>query len=204
MPRPNNAGVRYIILQPTLMDGVDADVWIDGVQQPKLPTDPPEQLFKYKCKSTMHSGVLIKIKVNSGTILLSQGDAYGVYCATYDNFVDGEQNEGIVPVKQEQYVQWMIPKNELKLDDSMIRIEEGDVFEYYHIIPNGPEWFDLFFTKESDKNKFKETGVVTNDMLTRCIIVIQSNHHIKDEELSPIERTEKLLNVVKRKEFLLV
>jgi hypothetical protein len=197
MPRPSNSNERVIILQPTNMQNADVDVWVDGKKQLKIDLEDKErQIMNYRCLSTFHGSVRVKIKVNKGSLTLSPNDAYGVYPAVYDNDVMGDPVEGYIPFKQMHNVIWIVNQEKYSNvefnEQKMPVLKEGDVFEYDHLIPNGPGWVDLYFNNESDRLRYIDTKIMTNSMVERCMFQLHADFFVKDTELDVLERTEKL------------
>jgi hypothetical protein len=200
MPKPSNAGKRYVVLEPTyLSSDVDVDVWIDGKLQVREHLDNKKLLYKHATYSKFHGWFKIKIKLKSGNITLSSKDAYGLYPSVYDNY------EGLAPIRQLVNVDVWIGNpvltsekgNTLPDNDLDIHLESGDILEFDHIWPNGPEWLDIFFHKESHRLKFIETGLLSHSMVNESHVVGRADYYPVDMNLSPKQRSEKLIVTAK-------
>jgi len=197
MPRPSWAGQRHIILTPTAMENVDADVWVDGKKQLKIDLDDPKrQLFKYVTTADFNGNVHVKIEVNSGSVVIGPKDAAGVYPVVYDNVVNGLQVQGTMPFKQFNHVMWLQNPSKRKEDDRDFIIEAGETFEYDHLIPNGPEWLEVYFHREQDRVKFLEEKKLTDKMIDYALFQFQAEYFVKDQNVSIEERTMNLVRQI--------
>jgi hypothetical protein len=198
MPRPINAGKRYIVLQPTNMQNAEVDVWVNGeLVTPSELDDPKKQLFKYRCDSEFNGGIRVKISVKKGTVLIDQNDAIGVYPCVYNNEPGMENYVGLVPFPQIMNVLWFFnPSQEVNVDNNLIRIEEGQVLEYTHLIPNGPEWLDIYINRDSIREKFIAEKTLSVSLLSSCFLTPNSEYFMQDANVSVEERTKNLTEKV--------
>lgn len=194
MPRPLNAGKRYIVLEPVIMENADVDVWVNDKKQLKVDLDDKQrQLFKYTCFSDFNDILRVKIHVKKGKVVLDYKSGVGIYPVVYNNEPGEEMIEGLMKFKQYNHVAWLQnPSLEVNSGDSII-IEEGQTFEYLHLVPNGPEWFDVFFNREKDRIKFTETRNLSDKMIDYALFDFKAEYFMKDADVSIEERTKNLL-----------
>jgi hypothetical protein len=196
MPDPICSKQRTIVLTPTSMINADVDVWVNGKKQLKIDLkDPKTELFNFKCDSKFNSAIHIKIVVNKGRVVLDQNNAAGVYCAAYDNTVYGDCISGKVSFPQENFVFWMISPSK-QPSGSSIHIEEGETFEYMHLVPNGPNWIEIYFSNEKDRLNFQETSFVNKSMAERSMFKPYYDYPVVDEYCNKQERTENLIKLL--------
>jgi hypothetical protein len=197
MSKPSHAGKRFIVLQPSDMQNVDCDVWINGEKiTPGELDDPTKQLFKHPCKTNFNGSIHVKIKVNSGRIYMEHKDAFGVYPCVYDNDSFGDKVEGLVAFQQHYYVQWMVNPSKEFNKNTLPSIESGETFEYDHLIPNGPEWIDVFFNKESMRKKFYEDRFIGTSLAEKCMFRTNSEYFIIDDDVDLQTRTINLIKQI--------
>ena len=182
---------RFIILEPYYMEGVGkgglgVEVYVNGEKQTRGSVDNPnKQLFKIDMNSTDSNVLHVKIVVKEGTIRISDKDAYGIYPAMYD------KAEGYLNIKQFNFVNWMQNPN---IDISNNALTAGDVFEYDHLIPQGPSFIGLYVNEDKHRNEFVKNKTLCDGSMGNVLIKPMYDYFCETAYVSPEERTQFMLS----------
>lgn len=165
---PDTSNLRHIILEPYYMEDIGDDfqgieVYLNGKKHTKGKlVDRKKHLFHIDINSQDCAIIHVKIVVNKGKLRIGPGDAYGVYPAVYDNI------QGKVTIKQQNFVHWMQQPSLKDIDSRLLK--EGDVFEYYHLIPQSPSFLSIYFNKEKHREEFIKTKTLSKSSMENIMI----------------------------------
>jgi hypothetical protein len=185
----SNSGRRRFIVRPSSYN-CEVDVWVNGEKQPRESQRNPEtDLYSFDCDCTFNGAIDVKLKVNSGSLMLNPRDAIGIYPTMYDQY------EGYLEYRQHSVVDWVCYASE-NFNGGMI--ESGQTVTFKHLIPNGAEWVKVYFNTDEDRDKFISSRMIKSGMLDKCLIVPVVNYYAKDANASLEERTANLIKLIEK------
>jgi hypothetical protein len=166
--------------------GLGVEVYVNDVKQTRGSVDDPsKQLFKIDMNSTDSSVLHVKIVVKEGTIRISEKDAYGIYPAMYDKV------EGYLNIKQFNFVNWMQNPN---IDVGKEALKAGDVFEYDHLVPQGPTFIKVYVNEDKQRNEFVKNKTLCDSSLEKVMINPMYDYYCETAYVSLEERTQRIMN----------
>jgi hypothetical protein len=186
MSRPIHANTRKVFCKPSYMENAKYKIWINDEFYVNS-SNVSGVLYEHECSCDSNQVLKVKIKLESGRISFSPKDGIALYPITY-----GEEF-GYMETLQDIVVDWMKKPTMQDEYGNYPILESGDVLEYYHLIPNGPEWFEVYFGSDVERNIFLQKRYVNLSISKKIMVEPKMDYYPLDQNVPREEREKNLL-----------